>query len=264
MTDLARYIVEIARCFWGPENRALSSRTELRWGREAPARSTQDRAMVRHEAVIGGGVVDLITHEAPNERPSDWLRRHGFADDLRPINRSAPPIRPAIERATAGDNRRRTEQAYEVLEKAVPIGETTLGLAYYALRGIRLDDEILNSGSLWFVDQCATYVDGKLVKLPAIVAKLVDIRSNKFCAISRLFLGLRWGHPPGSLWTKNIEVACPHQCPLAPPLAFIWTIFPTPSKRPGHVLSNPSVMPAAPRQNARNDPTCPRALRASA
>jgi hypothetical protein len=44
MTDLAQHIVEIARLFWGPENRALSSRTELRWGKKAPARSisTQD------------------------------------------------------------------------------------------------------------------------------------------------------------------------------------------------------------------------------
>jgi hypothetical protein len=34
MTDLAQHIAEIARLFWGPENRALSSRTELRWGKK--------------------------------------------------------------------------------------------------------------------------------------------------------------------------------------------------------------------------------------
>jgi hypothetical protein len=36
MTDLVQHISEIARLFWGPENRALSSRTELRWGCRHP------------------------------------------------------------------------------------------------------------------------------------------------------------------------------------------------------------------------------------
>jgi hypothetical protein len=47
MTDLVQHISEIARLFWGPENRALSSRTELRWEKRRPRGQSQHRTVVR-------------------------------------------------------------------------------------------------------------------------------------------------------------------------------------------------------------------------
>lgn len=47
MTDLVHHISEIARLFWGPENRALSSRTELRWEKRRPRGQSQHRTVVR-------------------------------------------------------------------------------------------------------------------------------------------------------------------------------------------------------------------------
>jgi hypothetical protein len=118
MSDLAQHIGEIATHFWGPHNKALSSRTEWRWGHKG-SRSVKlgTGQWYDHEAGVGGGVVDLIRHEVPNERPADWLRRHGIGDDPGSATRPAP--RPAVERAAAQDDRSRIEWAARAWRESV-------------------------------------------------------------------------------------------------------------------------------------------------
>jgi hypothetical protein len=163
MTDLAQHITEIARFFWGPENRALSSRSELRWGSKG-SRSVKLQTAQWYEQGIGGGVIDLIKHEAPNERPSDWIRRRGYGGGRRPTGRSAPPIRSAVERATESDDRQRIEWAARVWRESVePWGSPVE--TYLRTRGIALPADC---DAIRFHPQAAfRLASGGLVHLPA-------------------------------------------------------------------------------------------------
>jgi hypothetical protein len=73
---------EIARALFGPENRALSSRSTLRWGRRGSLAVEIDRKVWRcHESGAGGGVLDLVVHAgavATRRDAADWLRRQGW------------------------------------------------------------------------------------------------------------------------------------------------------------------------------------------
>src|SRR5262245_25597840 len=80
-SDLAALIEPVARELLGEPNRALSSKTELRYGsRGSFSVDLQKGVWHDHETGQGGGVLDLVTRETGlrEEQRLEWLSQHGY------------------------------------------------------------------------------------------------------------------------------------------------------------------------------------------
>jgi hypothetical protein len=86
LTDFTPYMGEIAKMAWGEPNRALSSKIELRFGKQG-SRSVDLKkgTWFDHEAKEGGGVLDLIARETgrKGQEAIRWLKENGFEVDER-------------------------------------------------------------------------------------------------------------------------------------------------------------------------------------
>lgn len=95
--DFAGIIEPVARELLGDPNRALSSRTELRFGSRGSVSvviaGDGRGTWFDHETSVGGGVLDLIRHKAgrANGAALDWLRERGFVEAETPHDRAGAP-----------------------------------------------------------------------------------------------------------------------------------------------------------------------------
>src|SRR5262249_5913667 len=60
--------------------------------------------------------------------------------------------------------------------------------SYLSSRGVEPDDEIIESNALRCDPACPLLIDGVLTHRPALIAKLVDIHSNEFRGVQRIYL----------------------------------------------------------------------------
>jgi RecA-family ATPase len=84
MTDYANIIEPVARLLLGEPNRAMSSKTELRYGaRGSLSVDLAKGTWFDHEIGVGGGALDLITRETglTEKARSEWMDEHGFHRD---------------------------------------------------------------------------------------------------------------------------------------------------------------------------------------
>lgn len=90
--DFAGTIESVARHLLGEPNKALSSRSELRFGGKGSLSvDLQKDTWYDHEVDEGGGVVDLVQRELPEEDPVEWLKREGYLE-AKPNGSQQPPI----------------------------------------------------------------------------------------------------------------------------------------------------------------------------
>jgi AAA domain len=83
-TEFARLMEPVARALLGPPNKALSSRTELRWGtRGSMSVDPVEGTWFDHEANEGGGVLGLIEREKrlTGADAFDWMRKEGIISE---------------------------------------------------------------------------------------------------------------------------------------------------------------------------------------
>jgi hypothetical protein len=77
--DFAHLIEPVARQLLGEPNDQLSSAAELRFGKKGSlAVDLEEGTWFDHESNAGGGVVDLVKREVPNESPMSWLKREKY------------------------------------------------------------------------------------------------------------------------------------------------------------------------------------------
>ena len=82
--DLSALMGPIALCLLGPPNQALSSKTELRWGKRGSLSANLEKGCWHdHETDEGGGPLQLITREKglTGKACFDWLREQGLIKD---------------------------------------------------------------------------------------------------------------------------------------------------------------------------------------
>lgn len=80
-SDLAAQMEPVARLLLGNPNKRLSSKKELRWGKNGSLSVDLEKGTwFDHEAKAGGGVVDLIARETGEAGSDaiDWLKRNDF------------------------------------------------------------------------------------------------------------------------------------------------------------------------------------------
>ena len=86
-TDLASLMLQVARELLGEPNKALSSKTELRYGSHGSLSINLPKGTwYDHEEDQGGGVLDLITRQTGRERKGDclaWLQENGIEPSSR-------------------------------------------------------------------------------------------------------------------------------------------------------------------------------------
>jgi hypothetical protein len=78
---------EVAKMLWGEPNKHLSTRQELRWGKQGSKSVRVDKgAWFDNEVNEGGGVLDLVARETgcKGREAVRWLAEAGFAVDERP------------------------------------------------------------------------------------------------------------------------------------------------------------------------------------
>jgi hypothetical protein len=98
--EFARYAREVAVELYGEPNKHLSSKGELRFGKNGSVSVDVERGtFFDHERKAGGGVIWAIG-EATGQTGAaavDWMRERGFAiEDRRPAPQEAPPPRPKV------------------------------------------------------------------------------------------------------------------------------------------------------------------------
>jgi hypothetical protein len=115
----------------------------------------------------------------------DYVKhRLGIGHDYRGERRPRPEAKMAVEHATESHDKRNAALAAEVWAEGVPVMEHSVGRTYAKARNVDM-----SSTALRFHPACKTYVDGKLVSLPAIIAKMVPVYSiDTLVAIQRTFL----------------------------------------------------------------------------
>lgn len=130
-SDLARHMEGVARLLLGEPNKAMSSKTELRFGSNGSLSvDLKKGTWFDHEAQEGGGTLDLIYRYTglANGMALDWLREHGFpVEDRRDEQHRA--VAPA--RQQQGE-RREIEAAYDYVSD---VGE----LLYQVVRQVFVD-----------------------------------------------------------------------------------------------------------------------------
>lgn len=94
MTDFAPLMAEVAKMLWGESNRHLSTKTELRFGKQgSKSVDIKKGTWFDHELSEGGGVLDLVARET-GQRGRDavkWLAEQGFSVDEEPRSERASP-----------------------------------------------------------------------------------------------------------------------------------------------------------------------------
>lgn len=94
MTDFTPLMAEVAKMLWGEPNRSLSTKTELRFGRQgSKSVDLKKGTWFDHELSEGGGVIDLVSRET-GQRGRDavrWLADQGLPVDEEPRSERASP-----------------------------------------------------------------------------------------------------------------------------------------------------------------------------
>jgi hypothetical protein len=149
-----------------------------------PGHSRHDRSLsVRFSADAPDG---FVVHSFSSDDPI-VCRDHvkavlGIGREYRCERRRPEAPRPAVERAA--QDKRNAALAAEVWSEGVPVMEHPIGRVYAKARNVDM-----GSAALRFHPACKTRIDGKLMTLPAIVAKLVPVDSiDTLIAIQRTFL----------------------------------------------------------------------------
>lgn len=112
--EFAQHIEGVARMLLGEPNRAMSSKTELRFGTSGSMSiDLQKGTWFDHEAQEGGGTIALVTRCTghANGAAVDWLRENGFHVEDR---RESPAAQQ--ERPRAGE-RREIEATYDYVDE---------------------------------------------------------------------------------------------------------------------------------------------------
>lgn len=118
MADLIGIMGEVASLLWGEPNRSLSSKTELRFGRNGSRAVRLDKGTwYDNEQQEGGGVLALVRREVAgidsDKAAADWIRSKGIelerpsgsSSPSRPSSRSAPASRPRDDGPAPDDPR---------------------------------------------------------------------------------------------------------------------------------------------------------------
>ena len=87
--DFASMMPDVARLVWGDPNRQLSTKSELRWGKQGSKSVRVDKGVWQdYETNEGGGVLDLVARET-GQKGRDavrWLSEHGFDVEVQQTN----------------------------------------------------------------------------------------------------------------------------------------------------------------------------------
>jgi KaiC/GvpD/RAD55 family RecA-like ATPase len=122
-TNFAAIAESVARSFWGDPNKALSTKTELRWGSQGSRAVFLDGPgnWKDFEQDIGGGVIDLVMMERKCSKADaiTWLEAQDFIDK-RDTGRSGTPGRQETHR-TASDTSEAETAASEPPIEAKPV-----------------------------------------------------------------------------------------------------------------------------------------------
>lgn len=191
-SDISAAMPAVARALFGEENRKMSSRRELRWGRKGSLSVDIEKgAWFDHETGEGGGVLDLIRRERK-------CTYKGALEFLQSIGEHVPPVRDVrTSQAPRYDLR---DAAMRVWQECIPI-EGTPAERYLRRRGLAL---VLPAHSIRFHPRCPFGKDdeNKPVYLPAMVCLMrsvvngeplgihrTAINANDFTKIGRKMLG---------------------------------------------------------------------------
>ncbi len=171
----------VAVYYCGEPNRAMSSRSQLRFGRHGSlaVEIAGDRTGIwcDHEAGQGGDLLDLIQRELGCCSFSETL-----AEAERFVGGCSAPIPPrAAPRAQGGDKQRKIDLAIKVYNESRPI-QGTLGEAYLERRGLFVPDGM---DALRFHPHCPRGQD----RVPAMIAAMRSVATGEITAIHRTFIG---------------------------------------------------------------------------
>lgn len=181
---------EIVAAFRGAHNRALSSKTQLRWGSKGSLAlqmaGPKAGLWFDHEIGRGGDIIELIKQEQGCDFIEALRFAQAFVGGYVPTARSIPTLRifrsaAADDAAKDADDLRRIEQAIGIWCDVQPL-RGTIAEKYLNSRCIEVPDEALDV--LGFHTACPW--DGSTV--PALVALVRDIITGEATGIHRTAL----------------------------------------------------------------------------
>ena len=166
-------VAGVARRLLGEPNRALSTRSELRFGRRGSLAVVPERGVWRdHEAGVGGGVLDLVVHAGAARTRAEAARLLQGEGTLPPGERCAPQYAHAREAQAAWEVERKRSVA-AALWRAGGSLAASAGEAY--LRAARAVRGPLGAAELRFLPAAPLSPyrpDGRTA--PALVARVAD------------------------------------------------------------------------------------------
>jgi hypothetical protein len=164
-------IKTVARRLLGEPNRALSTKTELRYGRKGSlAVDLNKNTWFDHEAGVGGGVLDLIVREngGSYREAGEWLRDEmGLVNDAQSVRQRTGP-------------EAKTPIARQIWSETIPL-QNTMGAYHLTCRGIT----IIDFSDVRFHPNC--FHEWERKTYPAIVAAVRD-RHDEIVAVQRIYL----------------------------------------------------------------------------
>jgi hypothetical protein len=198
---------DVATALLGPTEKRQSNARELRWypnGKLRLGRTGRKRGKWQDfETEEHGDTLDLIQYVRGGSRDDAiaWARDYfgGLITDtpaLQRVSYRPEAIRPAAPEPDP-DDAKRTADALDSFNRACPLSEPAAEIArrYYTVRlyGRQPPPEIIGHGDLRFDPRGAWRVydeseEGRIIRLPTILARMRDIRTNEPKALHRTAL----------------------------------------------------------------------------
>jgi putative DNA primase/helicase len=185
MSDqFGRHIGEVAKALRCDLNKAMSSRTELRFGNKGGlAVNIPKGTWTDWTADADGGCLDLIIHcgaARTSAEAARWMEREGFLT----WEGNSPRTQPSAGDTAHREDTARTEAARAQCSKAGPL-PGTVGAAYLASRGIH---DVRTVAIRFSPNSPLRLRDGRKQYLPALIAEMRDVLTDKPKAVHRTFL----------------------------------------------------------------------------